>query len=101
MRIIRFQREETNIVDSQTEERRRHEELVYWRSRRGMLELELHLLPFVEKRYQALGAADRAAYADLLERGDWEIFDWLSGRESPEDPALRRIVELILTPEDP
>ena len=38
-----------------------------WRSRRGMLELELALQPFVEQRLASLSAADRERYARLLE----------------------------------
>ena len=34
-----------------------------WRSRRGLLELELLLLPFVRKRLESLSLADKALYA--------------------------------------
>ena len=65
-----------------------------WRSRRGMLELDLYLVPFAEHRYSGLTSADRAAYRKLLEREDWEILDWLR-RESMPPPDLARIVALV------
>jgi len=66
-----------------------------WRSRRGMLELELMLLPFVRSKLADLSAADRAAYARLLDHDDWDIFEWLQGRLEPEDPSLGGILEQI------
>ncbi|MCY4565870.1 MAG: succinate dehydrogenase assembly factor 2 [Gammaproteobacteria bacterium] len=66
-----------------------------WRSRRGMLEVENELLPFVRERFDDLEAADRHAYARLLEEDDWTIHDWLRGASQPADAALRRIVALI------
>ena len=66
-----------------------------WRSRRGMLELELALAPFVERRLERLSARDKAHYARLLEHDDWNIYDWIQGRSEPEDPDLAAIVAAI------
>ncbi len=68
---------------------------LYWRSRRGMTELELKLIPFFKMRGADLSQDDKTAYARLLEEEDWQIFDWLQGRERPGDPALARIVSQI------
>lgn len=67
---------------------------VRWRSRRGMLELDLFLIPFAESRYAHLASADRAAYRHLLDREDWEILDWLR-QDSTPTPDLAGIVELV------
>ncbi len=67
---------------------------VRWRSRRGMLELDLFLVPFAENRYADLTPADRAAYRRLLDREDWEILDWLRQDSAPA-PGLAGIVELV------
>jgi antitoxin CptB len=69
----------------------------YWHSRRGMLELEFQLLPFVRDCFGGLCVADQQTYVALLAHEDWEIFDWLQGREQPADPALRRMVEEIIS----
>lgn len=66
-----------------------------WRSRRGMAEVELRLVPFLEHRFRHLSAKDRQSYARLLEADDWEIQDWLQGRSEPAAPSLARIVSLI------
>ena len=70
----------------------RDERRLRWRSRRGMLELELALAPFVEQRLKRLSARDQAHYARLLEHDDWDIFDWIQGRSEPGDPDLAAIV---------
>ena len=68
---------------------------LYWHSRRGMLELEFLLIPFVEERLSALGDQARERYAELLSHEDWEIFDWIQGREVP--PAhLAEVVSAIV-----
>ena len=66
-----------------------------WRSRRGMLEVELKLLPFARTGLHELAPADREAYARLLEEDDWQLHDWLQGWSAPADPALARIVGRI------
>jgi antitoxin CptB len=74
----------------------------YWHSRRGMLELDLILIPFVKGHYAALDETDRACYQRLLREEDQSIFLWLLGRETPPDAELARIVErIIATVADP
>lgn len=68
---------------------------LYWRSRRGMLELELALRPFVQRRLADLSAADKAAYGRLLEHDDWDIFDWVQGRREAPDAELADLVAQI------
>jgi len=66
-----------------------------WGSRRGMLELDLILMPFVENAYPSLAPEDQARYDTLLEEQDQDMFTWFLGRKDPADPDLLRIVELI------
>ena len=69
---------------------------LYWRSRRGLAEVELKLLPFFEHCFETLPEADRQAYARLLEMEDWQLHDWLQGRlRTFTEPQLARIVGLI------
>ena len=60
-----------------------------------MLELELQLVPFVTHCYPDLNSEQKAAYATLLDHEDWQIFDWLQGREEPREAALGVIVQAI------
>lgn len=66
-----------------------------WRSRRGALELELALAPFLETRLATMSARERACYERLLEHDDWDIFDWIQGRGGPGDPELVAIIDEI------
>jgi antitoxin CptB len=67
----------------------------YWRSRRGLLELDLLLPPFVNARYESLSTAQRAALLDLLDRDDPDIWDWIRNASVPTSPALAELVALI------
>jgi antitoxin CptB len=69
----------------------------FWASRRGMLELDLILVPFVEQCLRTLDDADVQRYRNLLECEDTELFAWFLQRELPEDTELAGIVEKILT----
>ena len=65
-------------------------------SRRGMLELDVLLVPFVEEVYSSLDAEDQARYRKLLECEDQDMFGWFMQRGEPDDPDLRRMVRMIL-----
>ncbi len=67
-----------------------------WQSRRGMLELDLLLLPFLEEAFPALGQVDQECFIKLLNCEDQDIFGWVMEREGAEDPDLARIVRIIL-----
>jgi antitoxin CptB len=66
---------------------RRYEKL-RWRSRRGLLELELLLAPFVESRMPTLGVDLLDQFEALLEFDDVDVHEWLLGRsEAPREVA--------------
>ncbi|MEX2961409.1 succinate dehydrogenase assembly factor 2 [Microbulbifer sp. TYP-18] len=68
---------------------------LFWASRRGMLELDLVLLPFLEQVYDTLPEGDRQRYIQLLDSEDQDLFAWLLNRDDPDDPELLRIVQII------
>lgn len=67
-----------------------------WASRRGMLELDLVLLPFVENVYSTLAEEDQLRFDNLLEAEDTELFQWFLGKGVPDDPDNAKIVGIIL-----
>ena len=69
---------------------------LYWHSRRGMWELDLLLVPFLEQRYDTLEPADQAAFRNLIDEEDQDLFMWLMRRELPAEPVRRRIVQMII-----
>jgi len=69
---------------------------LYWHSRRGMWELDLLLIPFLEKRFDTLSEEEQLTYQRLIEEEDQDLFVWLMHREWPEDPDLRHLVQMIV-----
>ena len=69
---------------------------IYWRSRRGMLEIEAKLIPFIRDYFDDLSVEEQKVYEQILDLEDWEIFDWLQGREIPKDPLMRQVIEKII-----
>ena len=69
---------------------------LYWHSRRGMLELDVLLVPFVKEVYPHLNAEDREGYRKLLECEDQDMFGGFMERSESPDPELQRMVRMIL-----
>ncbi len=67
-----------------------------WHSRRGMLELDLILEPFVRNAYIGLDATNRALYRDLLDCEDQQLFNWFLRKEAVDDKDLKKIVDIVL-----
>jgi antitoxin CptB len=68
---------------------------LFWASRRGMLELDLVLLPFLDNVYDTLDPEDQQRFVQLLDNEDQDLFAWFMRREDPSDPELQRIVQII------
>ncbi len=68
---------------------------LFWASRRGMLELDLVLLPFLENVYESLPQDDKERYWAMLDSEDQDMFAWFLHRKDPEDPEIKRIVDIV------
>lgn len=55
-----------------------------WRSRRGLLELDLLLLPFYDEMYSELEADQQQTFVDMLEEDDPDLLMWFSRKAVPE-----------------
>jgi len=66
-----------------------------WACRRGMLELDLVLQPFVESHYDQLSESDKQQFQLFLEREDQQLFQWLIQKEKSSDLNTQRIVDII------
>ena len=66
-----------------------------WASRRGMVELDLILAPFVKDVYDSLEEDDKLRFEVLLECEDQTLFMWFMQREHPTDPNMQRILQII------
>jgi antitoxin CptB len=56
---------------------------IRWRCRRGLLELDLVLARFVDRRLSALTEAQLEAFKSLLQRSDNDLWDLVAGRQPP------------------
>ena len=69
-----------------------------WQCRRGMLELDLLLLEFLEQRYPQLDEASQQAFVALLEYPDQSLQRWLIATDDigeDVDEVVRDIVMII------
>ena len=69
---------------------------LFWHSRRGMLELDVILVPFLKEAYKDLLREDQVRFENLLECEDPDLFSWFMRNGQPEDPDNARIVKIII-----
>jgi len=63
-----------------------------WASRRGLLELDLLLGPFVEEVFPVLDTNSREKYRRLMSCDDQDILNWIMDRVPLSDSSLAPIV---------
>lgn len=66
-----------------------------WACRRGMLELDSILAPFLDDHYINLPPSQQNDFQRLLECSDIELFRCLFRRETPSDVSLELILGVI------
>jgi succinate dehydrogenase flavin-adding protein (antitoxin of CptAB toxin-antitoxin module) len=69
--------------------------MLRWKSRRGMKELDVLLESFLIQQAEALKAGQWSALEILLDQEDDVFFDWISGRNMPENPELLELIETL------
>lgn len=72
-----------------------HPGKIRWKCRRGMLELDMILLRFLDKKYKQLSPRQQQQFSDLLNEPDPVLYNWLLGYSSPEDKQQADMVELL------
>ncbi|EKE84813.1 succinate dehydrogenase assembly factor 2 [Idiomarina xiamenensis] len=68
-----------------------------WACRRGMLELDVLFLPFVEEAYDELDLKQQDIFRRLLTCDDPDLFAWFMGHQQCPDAELNSMVQLILS----
>lgn len=79
------------MSDKETEKKR-----LWWHSRRGMAELDILLLPFLEEVYSDLPEQDQVKYRNLLECEDQDLFNWFMQKSKSENQDHQYMVDMIL-----
>ncbi len=66
-----------------------------WASRRGLLELDLLLAPFVMETFLELNASLRQDYRELLFQDDQDLMEWIMGRSAITEDRFVPVIEEI------
>ena len=67
-----------------------------WRSRRGMLELDVLLEPFTREALSDLSEVEQQTYIRLLDCEDPDLFSWFMSGARPADRQLSAMVDKVL-----
>ena len=68
---------------------------IRWQCRRGMLELDLLLIAFVDTAYNTLNAKERKIFTALLEYPDQLLYDYFFGDTKPVDKDVAHVIKQI------
>ena len=66
-----------------------------WASRRGLLELDLLLAPFVTEAFLELNSILRQDYRELLFQDDQDLMEWIMGRSAITEARFVPVIEEI------
>ena len=66
-----------------------------WRSRRGLLELDIVLGRFIEREYARLDEAGRRAFEELLDMPDNPLWDMIAGRKQAAHAEQQALLEKL------
>ncbi|MFM1896294.1 MAG: hypothetical protein RLZZ385_1368 [Pseudomonadota bacterium] len=69
---------------------------IFWQSRRGMLELDLLLVPFATRCYVTLNPQQKLLYESFLTHEDQDLYAWLMHKAPPADARYGELIDLIL-----
>ena len=66
-----------------------------WLCRRGMKELDLLLINYLENIYPSAEPSEREAFEQLLEMADPDLYTLITGKTHTEDPQMARVAEVL------
>ena len=70
-------------------------ERLRWRSRRGLLELDVVLKEFLDQHYAGLSSDEQDAFEKLLTTPDQTLLAYLQGSLNPPEKELMQLVTKI------
>ena len=68
-----------------------------WACRRGMLEIDVIFMPFVEEGFNDLSEADKLTFESLLTCDDPDLYAWFMGHQPCHNAQYKRIIDHILS----
>ncbi len=68
---------------------------IHWACRRGMRELDIFLMPFLNCDYEGLSDENKHIFINLLSYEDPQLFSWFMNQSKPHDDRLMDMILLI------
>lgn len=68
-----------------------------WHCRRGMRELDVLMLRYLEDSFESAPALEQQGFVELLALEDPILFAYVVGREEPQDENLQKLLKKIRT----
>lgn len=68
---------------------------IRWRSRRGLLELDLVLEKFLDRHLEQLDQEQLDSYKDLLFLPDNDLLDFVDGRRDCPEPRMQQLIVMM------
>lgn len=62
-----------------------------WRCRRGIREMDILLLGYLENHYDDASTEEQNIFEELLEETDLDILSWVMERTSPDEKYIKLI----------
>lgn len=66
-----------------------------WQCRRGMLELDVILIPFLEEHFENLSESQQKMFSELLSADDPDLYTWLMGYGKSDKNEFNLMVQII------
>ena len=66
-----------------------------WQCRRGMLELDVVLIPFLENHFDSLTQEQQILFSELLAEADPDLYTWIMGYEKSDNHNLNTMIQII------
>lgn len=66
-----------------------------WQCRRGMLELDVILIPFLENHFDLLELSQQKVFVELLKEADPDLYTWLMGYGHSDNEAFNSLIQVI------
>lgn len=62
-----------------------------WRCRRGIREMDILLLDYLETHYDTATVENQNTFEELLEENDLDILSWIMEKTSPDEKYIKLI----------
>ena len=62
-----------------------------WRCRRGIREMDILLLDYLETHYDTATIENQNTFVELLEENDLDILSWIMEKTSPDEKYIKLI----------